>query len=60
MMNNLSPKLSQALKLLAAALAGVVGGLAVEPEAAECPPCPEVAPAVEPVVAPVVVPPPAP
>ena len=34
----MSPTLIQALKLLAAALVGVVGALAIEPEPVACPP----------------------
>lgn len=53
----MSPKLIQALKLLAAAIVGAVGAIAVEPEPVElvavaCPPCPVAAPVVVPVVTP--------
>jgi len=51
-------KLTQAIKLLAAALAGVVGALALDPAPVECPPCPPVV--VCPVAAPTVEPMPLP
>lgn len=50
----MTSKLTQAIKLLAAALAGVVGALALDAPPVECLPCPPVvvcplaAPAVEP------------
>jgi len=56
-------KLTQAIKLLAAALAGVVGALALDPAPVECSPCPPVvvcsvaAPAVAPAVEPLPLPP---
>ena len=60
----MSPKLIQALKLLAAAIVGAVGMLTVEPAPVEpvvCPPCPAAVPAevLPPVEAPMPAEPPA-